>query len=295
MVIESQKRPSMGGTENGVRPQIYSYWRVGYGETEGVQHDFWVEQAGEYHCIPYLNYPIDAYEIDRWMRVFCLKKGKAEWRSGGEVVQLAPGDILIIPPGYKGEYVTAEGHQYHWFALVGKWPAIWGEIAQMQHLQLDADQEIENDFAGIRETLILQQPGYSLKALGYFYTLFSRVQLLQNKSAVTVSRSEYPESVRKTIVFLEENFARPYSGDQTAKNVHLSATHLRSLFERWVGLSPKRYHTQCRIEQAKRLLEQKTVTIQSVALAVGFDDAAYFSRVFKQFTGASPQKWQKRV
>ncbi|MFK7805052.1 MAG: helix-turn-helix domain-containing protein [Anaerolineae bacterium] len=294
MVPELQKRPSMGGTENGVRPQIYSYWRVGYGEPERFLHDFWVEQAGEYHCIPYLNYLIDSYEIERWMRVFYLKKGDAEWRAEGGVTQLTPGDILIIPPGYKGEYVTAEGHQYHWFAVVGKWPSVWGEMAKPQRLTLDFDREVENGFVGIRETLILQQSGYSLKALGYFYNIFSRVQQLQNKADPTVSRSEYPESVRKTIIFLEENFARPYSGNETAANVHLSSVHLRSLFERWVGLSPKRYHTQCRIEQAKRLLEQKTLAVQAVAIAVGFEDAAYFSRVFKQFAGDPPQKWQKR-
>ncbi len=292
MASETQKRPSMGGTDNGFRPQIYSYWRVGYGEAEGVDHDFWVEQAGEYHCIPYLNYPIDSYEIDRWTRVFCLKKGQAEWRSNGETKLLTPGDILLFPPGCTGEYITAEGHQYHWFAVVGKWPTIWGQTPQTQHWQLDPDPDIEAGFIGVRETLILQQPGYSLKALSYVYSIFGRVQQLVRRSEGTPSRSEYPESVRKTIVYLEENIGRPFLAEETAAHVHLSPAHLRALFERWVGLSPKRYHTQCRIDQAKRLLAQQTLSVQAVAAAVGYDDAAYFSRVFKQFTGQSPTKWQ---
>ncbi|VAW32114.1 hypothetical protein MNBD_CHLOROFLEXI01-120, partial [hydrothermal vent metagenome] len=63
------------------------------------------------------------------------------------------------------------------------------------------------------------------------------------------------------------------------------------LFEKWVGESPKRYHTRCRIEQAGQLLRDQHLSVKVVADLVGFSDVSYFSRVFKQITGVAPTSW----
>lgn len=47
------------------------------------------------------------------------------------------------------------------------------------------------------------------------------------------------------------------------------------------------------MEKAMRLLEEKTMPVSDVAQAVGYMDASYFSRVFRQYTGTAPTKWRK--
>jgi len=66
---------------------------------------------------------------------------------------------------------------------------------------------------------------------------------------------------------------------------------LRALFEKWVGESPQQFHTRCRIDEARRLLNQDNLSISEIALRVGFHDPRYFSRVFKQVSGMPPSQY----
>ena len=64
------------------------------------------------------------------------------------------------------------------------------------------------------------------------------------------------------------------------------------LFKKEVGISPHKYITDVRIRQAKYLLEYSDLNINEVSVSVGFEDALYFSRMFKKYTGVSPQKYK---
>jgi two-component system response regulator YesN len=54
-------------------------------------------------------------------------------------------------------------------------------------------------------------------------------------------------------------------------------------------LSFKQYLNRKRIEAAKELLAQREYNITEVGYAVGFNDASYFSRVFREVEGCSPR------
>ena len=151
------------------------------------------------------------------------------------------------------------------------------------------DAELEARFTEIRETLILGKSGYALRAVGVFYELLARV--VERKRPSTQSESAYPDVVRNALTYLRENTNMPYDASQTAAAVGLSQSHLRALFEKWVGQSPQQFHTHCRIDEARRLLYQNNLTISEIALRVGFHDPRYFSRVFKQVTGMPPSQY----
>ena len=134
------------------------------------------------------------------------------------------------------------------------------------------DAEIAARLGDVRELLILHQPGYPLRALGLFYALSARLEELLHPAAVP--ESAYPEAVRNAIVYLQENFQSPYNAAATAATVSLSQSHLRALFEKWVGESPHRFHTRCRIDQARRLLSEQKLPVSQVALLVGLQRCA---------------------
>ena len=52
------------------------------------------------------------------------------------------------------------------------------------------------------------------------------------------------------------------------------------------------YITEVRVKKAKEMLSDPAIKIRAVANAVGYDDPAYFMRVFKKLTGVTPTEYQ---
>ena len=294
-------RPQIGGTMNGIRPTHYEYWRVGKAGEGIPQLDFWIERAGEYHCKPQHNYPHLDYQIDRWIRVFYVIKGSAELTFQNRTVQLSEGDLIVIPSNQPFHYRSSQAHRYHWFAIAGKWPTPWGAVPRIQHLALGVDRELIEQFDNIRELLILQPTSYQLQTLSAFYALLARVDRIRSQHTPTSKRSayttssRYPDGVRNALIYLEEHCVEPYNVTATAQQACVSESHLRALFDKWVGESPKKYHTRCRIEHAKHLFQTQHLPVQTVAGQVGYNDVSYFSRVFKQVTSYPPSEYRNQL
>jgi AraC family transcriptional activator of pobA len=77
-----------------------------------------------------------------------------------------------------------------------------------------------------------------------------------------------------------------------ASALHVSAGHLRATCVRVTGAPPVRLIHECLIREAKRRLIASSSPIGAIALDLGFDDAAYFSRLFHAKSGMSPQQYR---
>lgn len=97
---------------------------------------------------------------------------------------------------------------------------------------------------------------------------------------------------KRAIAYLHENHARPLSRWEVAEAVGVSEDYLSRVFNRELGLSPWEYLNRYRILQARALLSQTNASVQTIARQVGFNDGAYFSRVFRKLTGVSPQAYR---
>ena len=286
MVLHKIKRPQAGGTAQGVRPRRYVYWRTGYGEERPLGNPFWIGQAGEYHCKP--NYITGDFEHGYRSQFFYHLSGDATFSYSNRTETVKPGDLLTIPPKHTFEYKTNKGMRHHWFVIDGRWPLCLGDPAPTL-TSLGYDQIFESLFIELREILILQQSGYMFQAIGIFYQLLARRSVL-----IGVARHHernYPELVQNAVIYLRETYAQPFHAKDVAGAIGVSQTHLRTLFDQWLGEPPKRFHTRCRINQAKRLLKEQNLTVSEVAFHVGYPDAGHFSRVFKQFVGLAPSQY----
>jgi YesN/AraC family two-component response regulator len=99
--------------------------------------------------------------------------------------------------------------------------------------------------------------------------------------------------VRQAMAYLHEHYAETVSRDQVARAVHVSENYLTNCFHHELGLSPMTYLARYRVKQARALLETSALNITEVALAVGFSDSAYFSRVFQREMGVSPGAYRR--
>jgi AraC-like DNA-binding protein len=245
--------------------------------------EFWIVHAGEFHAKP--NYLAGSFEYADHTQVYYHLEGEAFFDNEDGQIALTPGDLVVIPPGFYFAYHGRRPVKHHWFAIKGVWPEVFGPPG-IKSWRLPHDPEIDEVFVQLRETLILGKPGHPLRAISLFYELLGRIEELSGTAA---PESAYPEPVRNAMVFLRENYSAPFSAAKTAGAVGLSESYMRALFEKWLGESPKRFHTRCRIEQAKRLLREQHLAVAEVAFHIGFTDVAHFSRIFKQIVGVAPR------
>lgn len=94
--------------------------------------------------------------------------------------------------------------------------------------------------------------------------------------------------------FIEHHAADPIGLRDIADSIGLSTFHTLRQFRRAFGLTPHDYLARRRLREAMRLLARDRTGIAAVAKAVGFPDAAYFSRFFVRCTGVTPTAYREQ-
>lgn len=99
--------------------------------------------------------------------------------------------------------------------------------------------------------------------------------------------------VNSAIVFMQANVGSPAALSDIARHAGLSVSHFCSLFRDQVGVTPMDYFIRLKLQKARRLLANTSLTVQEVAQQVGYDDRYYFSRLFRKLHGMPPMAYRR--
>ena len=88
---------------------------------------------------------------------------------------------------------------------------------------------------------------------------------------------------------MEANLEEPLNQTELALRATLSTRQLERLFRKYLGVTPTRYYLNLRLQRARQLLLQTTMSILSVALACGFVSASHFSKCYRECFGKTPR------
>ena len=282
------RRPIIGGTNSGKRPKRYDYWRTGYGERTNPKLDFWVAQAGEYHCSS--PFESGAFEHHGRLQFYYQTAGRSTVIADRFAQQIEPDCLLIIPPFQTFSLFSNEPVKFHWLGLEGVLPKVL-DFGLTVAPNFHNERQLIDRFIAIRELLISQPIGYAFKGIGLVYELLS---LLETSIDDVGSNSQYPEIVRKALYFLDENCHSSFNSDRLAEHLGISHSYCRQMFRQYVGESPKKVHMRFRMTAAERLLMTQDLSVREVATHLGFNDPYHFSKAFKKMKGVSPNSIKQR-
>lgn len=132
-----------------------------------------------------------------------------------------------------------------------------------------------------------------------FKRVLSEEETLRNLQRVFSGAEMIPQPtsrvVKQALVYLQQNYPHTISRPEIAAAVGVSEDYLSRIFSKETGLSPWEYLNRYRILQAKKLLAETNENITRIASMVGFDDPAYFSRVFQKVTNRSPRAFRTQT
>lgn len=98
------------------------------------------------------------------------------------------------------------------------------------------------------------------------------------------------DRVRRAVLLMEQNVARPMPIAEIAQRVNLSARQLERLFQTVLDVCPARFYRTLRVRYAQWLLDHTDRSVTDIALDAGFADCAHFSRQFKELHGVTPSR-----
>ena len=116
----------------------------------------------------------------------------------------------------------------------------------------------------------------------------ARVQEILNGDEILPSHTG--ALVKKAILYLNRNVSQQIVRWKLADTVHVSEDYLTRIFHKELGLSLWEYLNRYRIFLAEKMLLETNDTIYEIAEKTGFQDQAYFCRVFKKIYGVPPGK-----
>jgi len=93
--------------------------------------------------------------------------------------------------------------------------------------------------------------------------------------------------------YVRDNLHRQLSLTVIAETFYLNPSYLSRLYKQRTGKGLLEFINETRIMRAMELLRQPNLKVNEIAIAVGLESAAYFTRLFKKVTGLTPQEYRE--
>ena len=224
----------------------------------------------------------------------CTLSGEGELEIDGQVYSLRKGDAFIVDIPNDHCYrlsLTSQGWEIIYLEFSKECLPLFKKLYQMKGHCFDIDEQllqlvIQLYRMAIDDKLedIYQNSKYAYDLLMNFMGHFSKE--IQKKTF-----SLYIDLSKK---FIEENYHQLIGVEEIANYAQLSKFHLTREFKKEVGVTPGKYLTQVRMRKAIELLIfSQHITIQDIATQIGYNNANYFSKVFKREMGVSPKEYRE--
>jgi len=95
--------------------------------------------------------------------------------------------------------------------------------------------------------------------------------------------------------YIMNNLENNLSLSRLSEEVHFSPGHLSNLFKQVTGQTFIEYVTRLKIERAKKYLEETNRKVHDIACSLGYEDARYFSKLFRREMGMTPMEYKLKA
>ena len=119
--------------------------------------------------------------------------------------------------------------------------------------------------------------------------------LLEVLKTLDTAPPKNQERILTMMVFVRDNLDQKLTLEEIAGAAAVSTRECLRCFRDSIGQSPMEYLIHCRVDAAKKLLQERSLAVTDIALKTGFNSAAYFAKIFKRVTGKTPSQFRESI
>ena len=240
------------------------------------------------HAVPMLKYPDYSAHF--------ILEGSGVYEIGGKRHFLSAGDGFMIKPGDLCAYTAAEREpwKYVYISFRGTQADALVESADLKEKNtFSFDNTSEMQALIYKMHAIGKENAYrGVDALGYFLIVMSRLIKKRNDKNEKKAEGIYLLRAKR---YIEDNFALGIRVSDIALAACVERSYLYRLFMLHERCSPLAYLNKVRLNHARTLLTDQTLSVAEVADASGFFDASHLSKAFYAQFKKTPGEYRKSV
>ena len=122
------------------------------------------------------------------------------------------------------------------------------------------------------------------------YTFQDNIEIFTDSLSMMPDKSG--RIVKNAAEYISRHFSEDISLAVIADELHVNTSYLSTLFRQVTGITFKEYLNRVRVEEAARLLSNTDYSVMEIAVACGYRDQSYFTKVFKKLTGLTPKQYR---
>jgi YesN/AraC family two-component response regulator len=259
--------------------QVFLAYSYDFGEQRPMIEDIFYYTHNKFG----IQRNIDRHQI-KFHELTFLIEGEMTYYVNDEKIEMTSGDIVYLPSRCMRQRDIGDGHNeyisinFHTF-----------ENLPLKYFSPNSINE---------EILLL---------LGYFDKVYSShteskpKKLIHILEALIMQISDNMQKGGKTPIaitianYLSCHYSEKITLEEISQETYFSVAYCESEFRKAFGKSIIHYLIDLRISEAKNLLMETSLPCSVIANMVGFEDANYFSRIFKQRIGFSPIQYRSSL
>ncbi|MED5388956.1 MAG: AraC family transcriptional regulator [Pseudomonadota bacterium] len=229
------------------------------------------------------------------LMIYCVA-GRGQLQIEAQSLPVGPGDLLLLPAGVAHRYQADDSDPWsiYWVHLGGDavgdyFDEIAAEATARRRVTVGVHSRLAEEFQALLAAATGIQPEHLIYAANLLRSLLAFAALMRHQHQVRHATLD----VSKVNSYLQTALARRLNLDElVTATSELSRYHFIREYKRQTGQTPMQAFQRIKVSHASYLLDISDDTVARIAAKVGYDDAYYFSRLFKKVMGVSPQRYR---